>query len=139
MNGALPKVDLSRFGTIVVIEREPMILNLLQRIFESQAYLVYAFGSAGQALRWMEGSGILADILICDFRSPGISGEELITAVYSLNQDIKLLFLNESPAESNPDAAHFIPHDWQFLPKPFGARALLKMVRAMLKEEVMAD
>jgi DNA-binding NtrC family response regulator len=138
MDGA-PKVDISRFGTIALIEGEPMILTLLQRVFESQAYLVYAFGTARQGLRWMEESGTQVDVLICDVRAQKIPGEELIAAVYRLRPDIKFLFLNESPAESNPNAARFIPHDWQFLPKPFGARALLKKVREMLKEEVMAD
>lgn len=133
------EIDLSRFGTIVLIEADPILLKLLERIFESQAYLVFAFGTAGKGLQWMEASGIPVDILVCDVEAPRILGEELIASVYRLRSDIKFLFLNESPVEYNPKAARFIPQDWQFLPKPFGPRDLLKKVRAMLKEEVMAD
>lgn len=69
---------------ILIVDDEPAIVGLLQRILESRGFHVTAFTSADKALECFRGQPDLFDAVITDQTMPRMSGVELARAVHEL-------------------------------------------------------
>jgi putative two-component system response regulator len=67
-------------ATLVVVDDDPLVLELVRHIASEQADLrVEAFGDPAAALAWCRGHD--PDVIITDYQMPDLSGTELIAAL----------------------------------------------------------
>ena len=117
--------------TVVVVEDERAVRNLIVAVLEREGYHVHAFANASDALCAVGQMDEPVHLLFTDVVMPGMSGKSLASRVKSLRPGIKILF-------SSGYAEEVIAHgDWQgfempFLAKPFSPNALVSKVRSVL-------
>jgi CheY-like chemotaxis protein len=112
-------------ATILVVDDETGIRDLMRKILQRERYRVLAAGSAEEALAAAQGQAI--DLLITDVMLPGIHGPELASRMQQTAPRLKTLFISGYSGEERfPAGAHF-------LAKPFTLAALLEKVRAALE------
>ena len=123
-------VDAKTNETVLLVEDEPAIRTLAERVLVRQGYrlLVAADGASGHRLS--EEYPDVIHLLLTDIRMPGVSGPDLAQRLVMPRPEMKILFISGYAedklrmAVQNPRTA--------FLPKPFSPQQLAAMVRACL-------
>jgi DNA-binding NtrC family response regulator len=117
--------------TILAVEDEESLLNLVAEILRDGGYHVLAAHGPKEALR------ILADyrepihLLLTDVVMPGLSGRALADKVSSERPGIRVLYM--SGYTDNAIVHHgVLDHGVTFIQKPFTPDALIKLVREVL-------
>ncbi|MFT4622436.1 MAG: C4-dicarboxylate-specific signal transduction histidine kinase [Myxococcota bacterium] len=72
-------------GRLIIVDDEPVILNLLRSVFEGEAYEVLAFPDGRSGLAAMEAGGV--DVLLTDKNLPDIGGLELLRHAKRIQAD----------------------------------------------------
>jgi len=111
-------------ATILVVEDESGIRELIRKILVREHYRVLEAASAEAALTLAGGQPI--DLLITDVMLPGIHGPELARRLQQALPKLKTLFISGFTGEEK------VPAGARFLAKPFTLGALLEKVRAAL-------
>jgi signal transduction histidine kinase/CheY-like chemotaxis protein len=112
-------------ATILVVEDETGIRELVRKILQRERYRVLEAGSAEEALTTAQGQSI--DLLITDVMLPGIHGPELARRMQQAEPRLKTLFISGFTGEEK------VPAGGRFLAKPFTLSALLAKVRETLE------
>ena len=119
---------------VLIVEDEPLILNLAGKILQNVGYTVLPAGSPTKALRMAQAhTGDIA-LVVTDVVMPELNGRELVMRLKSFYPDIKCLFMSGYTADV---IAHrgVIDEDFNFIQKPFSTRDLaLKVAEAMTGE-----
>ena len=120
--------------TILLVEDEPAILKMTQRILEGLGYTVLAANTPGDAERLARGHGGEIQLLIIDVIMPGMNGRDLAERLKSLYPGIKSLFMSGYTADV---IAHHgvLDEGVKFIQKPFARQVLARKVRDVLDEE----
>jgi signal transduction histidine kinase len=84
-------VDVAERGRLILVDDEPVILNLLASVFEEDPYNVVACADGAAALAAMEAGGV--DVLLTDKNLPDISGLELIRHARRIQPDAQCIVL----------------------------------------------
>ncbi|MDP3478834.1 MAG: PAS domain S-box protein [Desulfoprunum sp.] len=122
----------SRGETVLLVEDEPTILKLGQKMLERMGYRVLAAVSPSEAFRLAEEYDGELDLLITDVIMPEMNGWDLAERLFSLYPDLKSLFMSGYPAEII--AQHnVLAEGIFFIQKPFSARDLAIKVREVLE------
>lgn len=111
--------------TILVVEDEPALREILIRTLKSGGYRVVEAEHAGKALELAQQSPI--DLLLTDVRMPAMSGTELARAVRAREPGMRVVYISgrhDPCLSSNGDA---------FLLKPFKPLTLLRTVEKALQ------
>ncbi len=119
--------------TVLLVEDEPAILDIVQLMLEAQGYRVLAAGTPDEAIRmaWEHGDSI--NLLITDVVMPRMNGRELARSLMSICPDIKCLFMSGYTA--NAIAHHgVLDKDAHFIQKPFTVDDLAAKVRHVIEE-----
>jgi two-component system cell cycle sensor histidine kinase/response regulator CckA len=119
--------------TILLVEDEPMILDIAVKILERQGYTVMAAATPGEAIRLaLEHAGEI-HLLMTDVVMPEMNGRALAKNLLSLYPDIKRLFMSGYTADV---IAHHgvLDEGVQFIQKPFSVQTLAVKVREVLDE-----
>jgi CheY-like chemotaxis protein len=112
-------------ATILVVDDESGIRELIRKILLRERYRVLEAGTAEEALTLSQGQSI--DLLITDVMLPGIHGPELARRMQQAAPRLKMLFISGFTGEEKvPTGAHL-------LTKPFTLSALLEKVREALE------
>ncbi|MBM9537903.1 PAS domain S-box protein [Desulfobulbus alkaliphilus] len=121
--------------TILLVEDEPMILEMVSLMLESQGYTVLAAATPGEALRLArEYSGII-HLLMTDVIMPEMNGRELAQNLLTLHPGLKRLFMSGYTA--NVIAHHgVLDADVHFIQKPFSNQDLAAKVRIALEDDI---
>ncbi len=82
----IPKLEIKKQLTVVVIDDDLSLLNLTSEILKSNNYIVHAFSDANSALNKIK--TIVFDFIITDIQMPGIDGFEFIEQ-FIKSQDYK--------------------------------------------------
>jgi CheY-like chemotaxis protein len=102
--------------SIIVVEDEPHILNLIVDILENHGYHVRAFPNADSAWEYLEYKSQNMDLLITDLQMPGeIDGIGLVQRVHEKFPKVPIVVASGYHSES--DSLHIDRVFW--LPKPF--------------------
>jgi len=112
-------------ATILVVEDEAGIRELIRKILQRERYRVLEAGSAEEALTIAQGQSV--NLLITDVMLPGIHGPELARRMQQAAPRLKTLFVSGFTGEEK------VPAGARFLAKPFTLSALLEKVRAALE------
>jgi two-component system, cell cycle sensor histidine kinase and response regulator CckA len=120
--------------TILLVEDERAILNMITRVLERQGYTVLQSSTSDEALRLVKDYSGEIHLLITDVVMPVMNGWDLAKNLLSLFPRLKCLFMSGYTSdiiarENMPDQeAHFIQ-------KPFHMQDLTAKVRKMLVNE----
>ena len=117
--------------TILLVEDEPAILNMVANLLRRKGYRVLAVESPAEALRASDGHEGPIDLLMTDMVMPGMNGRQLAERLGEKRPGLKRLFMSGHAADTVfgdnafGDGAHFIQ-------KPFAIRQVAEKVREAL-------
>jgi PAS domain S-box-containing protein len=117
--------------TILLVEDEECIRNLLVRILKDSGYNVLAAKNSEEALFLSRTYEKSIHLLITDLFIPGINGWELARAISGWKPATKVLFISGS---SELPANATLETEAQFLPKPFQRDQLIAKIRSLLDQ-----
>jgi len=108
-------------------------LGEMIKIFLSDAgYDVQVFSHPLQALSAMESGGAHPQLLISDYRMPGINGLELIHRCKLIDPSLKVIAASANILDEEVEKYPFHPD--RILPKPYTTTSLLATVKTLLPD-----
>jgi CheY-like chemotaxis protein len=114
--------------TVLVVEDEPMLRELLSAILEEQGYVVLTADSGDEALRLAGSHAGPIPVVLTDLLMPGMTGRELAARLARSRPETTVLFMSGYAADALSGEQ---PAD-SFLQKPFGAGELGAAIRRAL-------
>jgi PAS domain S-box-containing protein len=111
--------------TILLVDDEEMIRSLAQQVLEVHGYsvLTAADGQRGIDLYRLRRHEI--DLVILDLTMPHLSGNEVLARIRMLDPHARVIISSGHPLRETPRAS-------AFLPKPYRADTLIRLVREVL-------
>jgi len=119
--------------TILVVEDEPMIRELVETMLESRGYSVLMVDDPLRAVAFSAQYSGPIHLLLTDVIMPGISGREIANQISAQRPEMKVIFV--SGYTPNAIVHHgILDEDLNFLQKPFTAGTLTNKVREVLDD-----
>jgi PAS domain S-box-containing protein len=127
--GALPRGT----ETVLLVEDEPSILHLGERMLAGLGYTVLAAATADEALRLSAAYDGPIPLLLTDVVMPEMSGKDLAERLRAIRPALRCLYMSGYTASV---IAHrgVLEEGVRFIQKPFMLQALAAKVRAVLDE-----
>jgi CheY-like chemotaxis protein len=122
---------LSERKTVVVVDDDPIMLDVLGRILQRENFHLIMASSGPEALRKIEEHAGAVDLLVTDYAMPGMQGRELADRVRMRHPEVKVLYqtgFSDLLFENRPE----LEGGAAFLEKPFSARGLREAARLVL-------
>jgi CheY-like chemotaxis protein len=118
--------------TILLVEDDNMVRNLLARVLRQLGYHVFEAMDGRQALEIAGQYLKKIHLIVTDVVMPGMNGRELADAIQTKNPDIRVLFM--SGYATSVIAHHgILDHGMFFIQKPISPKALARKIREVLK------
>lgn len=118
-------------GTVLVVEDEPSLREMIQAILERDGFAVATAASAEEATEMIARREDV-DLIVTDVMLRGEEGgDELAARLQGLRPGLRVLFISGHPLDSLAERGIRIPAD-AFLEKPFKPAQLSTQVRALL-------
>jgi DNA-binding NtrC family response regulator len=118
-------------ATVLVVDDEPAIVEIIQDILESRGYRVLATSDSARALAMLDEDPSPIHLLLTDVIMPNHhSGPELAERVQHRWPDVQVIFMSGHARENLPESA--LPPDARVLVKPITLAALLSVVSTAL-------
>jgi CheY-like chemotaxis protein len=111
--------------TVLVVDDEPLVRQLVQTALEHDGYAVLAAASGDEAVAMEQEHPGRIDLVLTDVTMPGLRGHELVPLLAARRPGLHALYMS-GYADVSP--AHVSP----LLQKPFGLSELRDAVRATL-------
>jgi DNA-binding response OmpR family regulator len=119
----------SESGTIVVIDDEESVRDVVKAYLEKDGFRVYAAANGRDGLALAEKHR--PDLIVLDLMLPDVSGEEICEDVRS-RSDVPIVMLTAKASEEERVGGLVAGAD-DYLVKPFSPRELVARVRAVLR------
>ena len=118
--------------TILVIDDEKNVLDMLRNVLEGAGYTVFTESSSNAGLKRLKENLHLVDIVILDIIMPDIRCNETLENILNINRDMKVLLAS---GYSEEDQHHGLIEIGAkgFIGKPFLADKLLGKIREVLR------
>lgn len=116
-------------ATILVVDDERKIRDLVRSYLEREGYSVLVADSGARALESMERAH--PDLLVLDLMLPDLAGEEIARTVRG-HSDVPIIMITAKAAEEDRIAGLHLGGD-DYLVKPFSPRELVARVEAVLR------
>ena len=117
-------------ASIVIVEDEEDILELIEYNLEKQGFETIGFLSTKNVLQVLEEEQI--DLLIMDRNLPGTEGSEFVADLRSKRINTPVIFLTAKNKESDIEEGFEIGAD-DYITKPFSMKELILRIKAILK------
>jgi two-component system, cell cycle sensor histidine kinase and response regulator CckA len=131
---AAPAVTQARHGageTILVVEDEPMVRQLVVRTLERLGYRCLEAGDGAEALRMVQAQGEPVDGVVTDLVMPHMNGRELGEHLASSSPGLPVLYMSGYTNDEMIRRDLLAP-DAPFIQKPFEVDAFATKVQGML-------
>ncbi len=116
--------------TVLVVDDQHVVLELVDAFLEDCGYRVYLAGSGRQALEICHRIQGAVDLLLTDVRMPGMNGPELYERIGQDFPGVKVLYMSGFSAA---EAARFgVPQGAPLIVKPFRPDELLQRMRLLM-------
>ncbi len=127
----LPPVDPPLgFETVLLVEDEDSVRDLLKLVLEQAGYWVIDARSGDEALTLAAARGGPVELVVSDVVMPGLSGPELVRALRAARPEVRALLISGYPrADLAEDLATV---EAEFMQKPVMPEAFLVCVRRLL-------
>jgi len=123
----------SGHGTVLVVEDEEDLRDLMQSALSQQGYRVLLASNGEEALRVWEGFSGDIDLTIADVVMPKMGGRNLYDRVREQAPDARFLFIS-GYSVNGIHQRFLLEQGLEFLHKPFTPALLLRRVQLMLAE-----
>ena len=120
-----------RSESILLVEDEPEVRALIERVLLSQGYRVCTASRPSEAIRIASGADARFDLLVTDVIMPGMDGRELARRLLSDHPSLPVVYLSGYSADAIGRHGVLGPGT-AFLEKPFRPDALVEKVREAL-------
>ncbi len=118
-------------GNILLIEDDPMVRTLVERILKKNGYRVLSAPNGNEAVAVHAGAKTPIDLLITDVIMPGMRGSEVASMLRTKQPELRVLFITGYADLSNSQQNEFDP-ELNLLVKPFSPEHLLERVQKLL-------
>ena len=118
-------------GTILVVEDDEPLRDMLVEILRKDGHTVLSAGNARQALPLGEHYDGRVDILITDLVMPGMNGVDLAVRLRAARPDVAVMFTSAYD-DSELVQRSLVEGDAELLVKPFGVSDILDAVNCIL-------
>ena len=115
--------------TILLVEDDEAVRVFARRVLAAQGYAVLEAAGGAEALALAAAHAAAIDLLVADLVMPGLNGRRLAERLRSSRPDLPVLYVSGFP-ESHLDESELAAKGVDFLPKPYGAEAIARAVRA---------
>jgi PAS domain S-box-containing protein len=129
--GSLIELDPRGTETVLLVEDEPVVRDLVRRVLAGLGYTVLQAGEAEQALELCQQLQGPLHLLVSDVVLPGMNGCELGRRVRQLRSEIRALYISGYTASAISQRGILEP-GVPFLQKPFSPETLARKVREVL-------
>jgi len=130
---ASPTVIKTGSETILLVEDEPALREVLSEFLQMHGYRVLEAGSGAEALAKIAKNPQI-DLLITDFVLPDTRGSRLYESISAIVGEVKTIYMS-GYAEATTMQERLKQPGSTFLQKPFGHETLLKNIRAALEPQ----
>ena len=117
--------------TILIVEDEPDILNLIKKVLAEHGYSVLSASTAEEAIQTVEEFKIQIDLLVTDSLFPDQNSVRLSNRLLEINPELKVLFMSGYSPEPL-DQLKLFEDGLDFIQKPFGIKDFLKTVHQVI-------
>ena len=121
--------------TILLVEDEPMLRELMQGMLESSGYRVLATDRPGDAIRFALIHQGTIDVVLSDVIMPGMNGRELVGQISVMRPDARILFMSAFSEDVVQHHGELI-NGMGFIRKPFTKDGLCLKIREVLGTRV---
>jgi PAS domain S-box-containing protein len=132
--GALKDIPLSKGETVLIVEDDPAILKLGERILEQLGYMVLSASTPAAANNLIREYSGKIDLLITDVIMPEMNGRDLANRVKIVHPDLKVLYMSGYTANV---IAHrgILDSGVNFIQKPFTKHEFGATIRKVIEEQ----
>ena len=117
--------------TLLLVENEAAIRNLLQMALRKNGYTVLAAESGREALELVRVHAGPLDLLITDVMMPDMDGPELVRQLTTIRPETRTLFMSGYMDDALGEHG-ILPANVNFIQKPFSPRVIAQRVRDIL-------
>ena len=117
--------------TLLIVENEPAIRNLLQVALRRNGYTVLAAESGREALELVRNHADAIHLLITDVVMPDMDGPELVRQLSTILPDTRTLFMSGYMDDTLGERG-ILSSNANFIQKPFSPRTIAQKVRDIL-------
>jgi two-component system cell cycle sensor histidine kinase/response regulator CckA len=117
--------------TLLIVENEAAIRNLLQMALRKNGYTVLAAESGHEALELVRVHAGPLDLLITDVMMPDMDGPELVRQLTTIRPETRTLFMSGYMDDALGEHG-ILPANVNFIQKPFSPRVIAQKVRDIL-------
>jgi CheY-like chemotaxis protein len=110
--------------TILVVDDEPAVRELLQELLQTAGYTVFAAADGERALAFCRGHPGRIDLVLVDVVMPRMAGPQLVLALSLARPATRFLYISGYGQDAIPTFDRTTP----FLAKPIAAKRLLQAV-----------
>ncbi|MCP4575919.1 MAG: response regulator [Deltaproteobacteria bacterium] len=127
------KFSLSGYETILFVDDEEMITEVVEELFEQLGYRVIIAGSGKEAVLLYEQNKERIDMVVLDMIKPDMGGGETFDRMKIINPEVKVLL--SSGYSIDGQAADILGRGCSgFIQKPFKIKELSQKLRNILDE-----
>lgn len=115
--------------TILVVDDEPMVREVVSRYLQLEGFDVVEVGNGDDAVKWLESH--LPDLVVLDVMLPGVDGFDIIRQLRS-RSEIPVIMLTARADETDRIVGLELGAD-DYVVKPFSPRELTARVKTVLR------
>jgi signal transduction histidine kinase len=133
----LPVEKSANFETVLVVEDEDIVRELVCEVLEEQGYNVICARDGVEALNMAAEFDGTIHLLVTDVIMPHMNGHELAGKLSSLRSDMKVLYVSGYSDNDIGDHGVLDPR-FELLQKPFTPQTLARKIRDVIRESKYA-
>jgi signal transduction histidine kinase/ActR/RegA family two-component response regulator len=133
----LPVEKSDNFETVLVVEDEDIVRELVCEVLEDQGYNVICARDGVEALNMAAEFDGIIHLLVTDVIMPHMNGHELAGKLSSLRPDMKVLYVSGYSDNDIGDHGVLDPR-FELLQKPFTTQTLARKIRDVIRESKYA-
>lgn len=120
---------LTRMATLLIVDDEYVITEILECIFEDEGYTVVKTVSAVNALKVLD--RVRPDLVIADFMMPVMNGVELATAIraHPVFHQLPIVLMTGGAADQAQATSGLFT---EIVTKPFEVKALIRTIQSLM-------
>jgi two-component system, cell cycle sensor histidine kinase and response regulator CckA len=126
-----PAIPLTGTETALLVEDEPEVRRLIEKILGMQGYTVMSAASPAEAIALSRGRSGAIDILVTDMILPGMNGRELARVLSTARPSLRVLYMS-GYTDAVIAQQGILEPGTAFLSKPFTPDALARKIREVL-------